>query len=233
MPLDSKKVLWTVVSISIVLVVGLGIALALFFPSPGAAEAPASVAGTAPPRTTSPDAYLREPLPAPVPSAGAQAPTGTAGDNIIIIYGDKPAADLLGQQPAGSSSSPVVLAPQAAPAPAPAVTAPRVAAPSPAATTPQTAARPATSKIVTVTEFWIQAGSFSSKSRAEDLQRNLAAKGLSTIITLSEVDGKSWYRVRIGPYDVKKDADAWIQKVRAIPGCEEAYVSQQTVRRSS
>lgn len=231
MPLDSKKVLWTVVSISIVLVVALGIALALFFPPTGAAEAPASVAGAAPPRTTSPDAYLREPSPAPVPSAGDQTPTGTAGDNIIIIYGDKPAADLLGQQPAGSSPSPIGAAPQAAPAPAPA--APRVSSPAPAATTPQAAARPATSKTVTVTEFWIQAGSFSSKSRAEDLQRNLAVKGLSSIITLSEVDGKSWYRVRIGPYDAKKDADAWTQKVRAIPGCEEAYVSQQTVRRSS
>lgn len=231
MPLDSKKVLWTVVSISIVLVVALGIALALFFPPTGAAEAPASVAGAAPPRTTSPDAYLREPSPAPVPSAGDQTPTGTAGDNIIIIYGDKPAADLLGQQPAGSSPSPISAAPQAAPAPAPA--APRVSSPAPAATTPQAAARPATSKTVTVTEFWIQAGSFSSKSRAEDLQRNLAVKGLSSIITLSEVDGKSWYRVRIGPYDAKKDADAWTQKVRAIPGCEEAYVSQQTVRRSS
>lgn len=231
MPLDSKKVLWTVVSISIVLVVALGIALALFFPPSGAAEAPASVAGAAPPRTTSPDAYLREPTPAPVPSAGAQTPTGSAGDNIIIIYGDKPAADLLGQQPAASSPSTGGAAPPAAPAPA--ATAPRVAAPAPAATTPQAAARPATSKTVTVTEFWIQAGSFSSKSRAEDLQRNLAGKGLSSIITLSEVDGKSWYRVRIGPYDAKKDADAWMQKVRAIPGCEEAYVSQQTVRRSS
>ncbi len=232
MPLDSKKVLWTVVSISIVLVVALGIALALFFPPSGAAEAPASVAGAAPPRTTSPDAYLREPTPAPIPSAGAQSPTGTAGDNIIIIYGDKPAADLLGQQPTPSGSSNVNTAPAAAPATAPA-TPPRVAAPPPAATTPQTAARPAASKTVTVTEFWIQAGSFSSKSRAEDLQRSLAGKGLSSIITLSEVDGKSWYRVRIGPYDAKKDAEAWMQKVRAIPGCEEAYVSQQTARRSS
>lgn len=232
MPLDSKKVLWTVVSISIVLVVALGIALALFFPPSGADEAPASVAGAAPPRTTSPDAYLREPTPTPVPSAGTQAPTGTAGDNIIIIYGDKPAADLLGQQPSVTTPA-APAAPVAAPAPAPAAAAPRVAAPAPAATTPKTAARPAASKTVTVTEFWIQAGSFSSKSRAEDLQRYLAGKGLSSIITLSEVDGKSWYRVRIGPYDAKKDADAWMQKVRAIPGCEEAYVSQQTARRSS
>lgn len=229
MPLDSKKVLWTVVSISIVLVVALGIALALFFPPAGAAEAPASVAGAAPPRTVSPDAYLREPTPAPVPTGEAQGQGGSAGDNIIIIYGDKPAADLLGQQPAAASPSPGPAAPLSAPAPT--AVAPRPAAP--AAASPQAAAKPAAPKSVTVTEFWIQAGSFSSKSRAEDLQRNLAAKSLSSIITLSEVDGKSWYRVRIGPYDAKKDAEAWMQKVRAIPGCEEAYVSQQTVRRSS
>ncbi|HAE21846.1 MAG TPA: hypothetical protein DCG47_05925 [Spirochaetaceae bacterium] len=52
-------------------------------------------------------------------------------------------------------------------------------------------------------------------------------------MSLSEVDGRNWYRVRIGPYGSKSEADSWLIKIRALPGCDEAYVSQQTVQRSS
>lgn len=248
MPLETKKVLWTVISIAGVLVVASGLALALFLPQAGAENAPASIAGAAPPRAQSPDAYMRQAESAPVPAVGAgQPPSGT----ITIIYGDKPASDVLGQgsgastpasateatqggslpstpaAPAAGSYTPAPPAQATPSVPKPAPAAP-VAAPSVAKAAPKTAA-----KTVTVTEYWVQAGSFSSRSRADDLQRDLAAKGLSSIITLSEVDGKSYYRVRIGPYATKAEADGWVAKVKTLPGCDEAYVSMKTVKRES
>ncbi len=232
MPLETKKVLWTVISIAIVLVAASGIAVALFMPPAGAESAPASIAGAAAPRAVSPDAYVRQVEPAPIPSAAEPA---TGGDSIIIIYGDKPASDALASAGAAPSAAATTApsAPSASaytPAP-PAAAKPSVSAAAPSAAKPS--AKPSLPKSVTQTEYWIQAGSFTSRSRAEDLQRDIAAKGLSSIISLSEVDGRSWYRVRIGPYTAKSEADSWLIKIRALPDCDEAYVSQQTVQRSS
>ncbi len=233
MPLETKKVLWTVISIAIVLVAASGIAVALFMPPAGAENAPASIAGAAAPRAVSPDAYVRQVEPAPIPSTSAPA---SSGDSIIIIYGDKPASDVL----AGSATPQASAAPAGATSALPASSAGSVYTPAPPATVkPSTgvaakpSAKPSLPKSVTLTEYWIQAGSFTSRSRAEDLQRDIAAKGLSSIISLSEVDGRNWYRVRIGPYGSKSEADSWLIKIRALPGCDEAYVSQQTVQRSS
>jgi DedD protein len=235
MPLETKKVLWTVISIAIVLVAASGIAVALFLPPAGAEDAPASIAGAAAPRAVSPDAYVRQVEPAPIPSAAEPA---SGGDSIIIIYGDKPASDALASSgsgaaltASGSGSSTSGAASTGAYVPAPPATAKPAAGTSSAAAKPS--AKPSLPKTVTRTEYWIQAGSFTSRSRAEDLQRDIAAKGLSSIISLSEVDGRSWYRVRIGPYLAKTEADSWLLKIRALPGCDEAYISQQTVQRSS
>ncbi|TFG84230.1 MAG: SPOR domain-containing protein [Spirochaetales bacterium] len=228
MPLETRKVLWTVVSISIVLVVASGIAVALFLPSADSSAAPAAIAGAAPPRTISPEAYVRETEPAPVPAASQPAPTG---DSVIIVYGDKPSPQSLpgsdgrpaiGTGAAATTSTPKAVTPGYKPAP-PAGT----AKPAPAT------AKPTVQKTTTATEYWIQAGSFSSRSRSEDLQRDLGAKGLASVITLKDVDGQTLYRVRIGPYSSKTSAENWLGRVRSLPGCAEAYVSMQTVQRTN
>jgi DedD protein len=235
MPLETKKVLWTVISIAIVLVAASGIAVALFLPPAGAESAPASIAGAAAPRAVSPDAYVRQVEPAPIPSAAEPA---AGGDSIIIIYGDKPASDALASS-ATAANTTAATAPASAASTSPSAytpAPPAAAKPSGSASSSGAAAKPSAKpslpKSVTLTEYWIQAGSFTSRSRAEDLQRDLAAKGLSSIISLSEIDGRGWYRVRIGPYTAKSEADSWLIKIRALPGCDEAYVSQQTVQRS-
>jgi len=84
-----------------------------------------------------------------------------------------------------------------------------------------------------VAEYWIQAAAFTSRSRADDLQRELASKGLSTLITVKDLDGITWYRVRIGPYPTEGEAKGWLENIRKVAGCAEAYISRQTVQRSS
>lgn len=83
----------------------------------------------------------------------------------------------------------------------------------------------------TVAEYWIQAAAFTSRTRADDLQRELATKNLSTLITVKDLDGVTWYRVRIGPYPTEREAKGWLEKIRVVPGCTEAYVSKQTITR--
>lgn len=231
--METKKVLWTLLSVVIILVVASGIALALAFPRGSSAGAPASVAAVAPPRSTSPDEYVRTVDPAPVPPAPAAVST-TPGSDIIIVYGEKPDAATIPVAPdkpyvpATSAAQPAVSPKPATTSPAPATsttTSPVTVKPiaKPAAKTP------ATPK--TVAEYWIQAAAFTSRSRADDLQRELATKNLSTLITVKDLDGVTWYRVRIGPYTAEREAKGWLEKIRVVPGCTEAYVSKQSVTR--
>ncbi|HUW68715.1 MAG TPA: SPOR domain-containing protein [bacterium] len=234
MPVETRKVLWTVLSVVIVLVVAMGIALALAYPRGSSAGAPASVAAVAPPRSPSPEAYVQTVEPAPVPT-----PAPATGSDIIIVYGDKPAASTLPGSADGSATPvPAAGLTQAIQKPyTPAASSPTKPA---AVQTTKAVAKPATAQPAakptaprTVSEYWIQAAAFTSRSRADDLQRDLAAKGLSTLITLKDIDGTTWYRVRIGPYLSETEAKGWLGKIKVLAGCGEAYVSKQIVQRSS
>lgn len=81
-------------------------------------------------------------------------------------------------------------------------------------------------KTVTVTEFWIQTGSFSSKINAEKARETLAERYLNAEIFTKDVSGKTAYRVRVGPYKSKTEADYWLGTVKEIPDFSGSYVSE-------
>lgn len=231
MPVETKKVLWTVISVGLFLVVFFGTALLLFAPRKGAPQAPAAIGNEAPPRAVEPDEYLRNPAPAPDPAA----PLPAAPGEVVIVYGENPpAAALPGAAAPGSPTGAAQTAPAGTALPAPAKSGSYTPAAAPSAKPP--AAKPSAPapkpKTVTVTEWWIQASSPTSRSRAESLQAELARQGLSSVITLKDVDGTTHYRVRIGPYTSEKEAIGWRDRVRALPDCAEAYVSKTTVQRT-
>lgn len=241
--MDTKKVLWTVLCVVIALVVASGMALALAFPRAASPGAPATIAAVAPPRAPAPDEYLRSieptPVPAPVPAPLPSVPTpdpatsGVASD-VIVVYGDKPAPTALPGAAASATTTSQTVPKPYTPAPAtPAPATPTATKPSAAQPSSSAVAKPAAKAPVTVAEYWIQAAAFTSRTRADDLQRELAAKGLSTLITVKDLDGVTWYRVRIGPYTSEREAKGWLEKIRVVAGCAEAYVSKQTVQRSS
>ncbi|MBU0954239.1 MAG: SPOR domain-containing protein [Spirochaetes bacterium] len=183
-----------------------------------------------------------------------QATQSTGGGNLYIIYGDNPDPATI----AGSTAAPTAGGSAASAAattsgsssttskpytPAPATPA-RTTAPAATSTTTSTSSRPAStattststtrssssSAAVPRTEYWIQAASLTNRSRAEDLQASLISSGLSAIINIHEVDGTPWYRVRIGPYQSRNEADGWLGNIKKLPGCAEAYISEVTVR---
>lgn len=251
MPVETKKVLWTVLSVAMVLVVASGMALALVYPRGSSGNAPATVAAVAPPRTASPDEYVREVQPAPVPVVPAPGPA-TQGSDVIIVYGDKPDPSTLpdaGTRPATLPSPAVTAPPSTSPPPGTAVPAqgavskPYSPAPGAAGATGATSSNhaaesrptttpPAARAPVTVTEYWIQAAAFTSRTRADELQHELSARGLTALITVKDLDGVTWYRVRIGPYRSEAEAKTWLEKVRTMAGCAEAYVSRQTIQKA-
>ena len=66
-------------------------------------------------------------------------------------------------------------------------------------------------------KYWIQAGSYSSKKNAEEARNALSAEKIaSEIFTFTDANGTLFYRVRIGPYTTKSEAEYWQSRVALI-----------------
>ncbi|MCL2094052.1 MAG: SPOR domain-containing protein [Treponema sp.] len=72
----------------------------------------------------------------------------------------------------------------------------------------------------------MQTGSFSSIARAEGAKASLADRGITSIIENREVDGRPFFRVRVGPYTSQNEADYWLNLIQEISGFEDSQVWQ-------
>ena len=96
---------------------------------------------------------------------------------------------------------------------------------------PEKTTAPSKAKTVTVTEYWIQAGSYKERSKAELLNNTLMEKGLPGRILTKDVKGETFYRVRIGPYLNKKEAEKFLVWVKALNGLDNSYISSVAAKR--
>jgi DedD protein len=78
----------------------------------------------------------------------------------------------------------------------------------------------------TFTDYWVQTGAFSAKHNAENVKQTLASKGISSIIENREIDIKTWYQVRVGPYTSENEAKYWLTLVQAIDGFAGSQIRQ-------
>lgn len=76
----------------------------------------------------------------------------------------------------------------------------------------------------TYNNYWVQTGAFTAKVRAEGVKETLSSKGISSIIENREVDGKTWYRVRVGPYTSENEASYWLALVKSIDGFADSQI---------
>jgi DedD protein len=123
--------------------------------------------------------------------------------------------------PERPAAPPAVVAVKPKPA-APRPAAPAAAPKAPAAQTPRAPAGR--------TNFWVQAGSYSTQTRAEGVKETLAAKGIPSIIENRNVEGKTFYRVRVGPYMSNNEASYWLTLIKQISGFEDSQIWQNQSR---
>jgi len=142
---------------------------------------------------------------------------------MVIVIGEVEESGVTQMEAGAKEESPVIKEKQPAP-PAPSVTVrPAVVkAVKPAEVKPRE---------VKVKEYWIQTGSYSSHFRAEDMAGMLTNQGLSGRVTTREVDGRTFFRVRIGPYAEKAEAEKFLSWVRDVKGLETSYISLVYARR--
>jgi cell division protein FtsN len=248
--MEGKKVLWVVFSIALALVVILAAGLFLLRPRQAkSSEAPAvpSLQGY------DPYEYVRGTSAPP-----GLNPTPAQSEPVVIVVGEPSSAPPVVQQEAApvAAAEPRLAEAHArayAPAAAPAAqsaakpAAPPERAPEERAATPQkrppqervitpperASARPdSRPKSLSVTEYWIQAGSFSSASRADEVSRRLEERGLAARTTTRDLNGKTHFRVRVGPYTSKAEAEKFLGWIRELKGFETSYISMVASRRS-
>jgi cell division protein FtsN len=94
---------------------------------------------------------------------------------------------------------------------------------------PKTAVAAEVKKPVTVTEYWIQAGSYSNQDRAGQAKDTLTQKGFPARISTVDVNGQTMFRVRTGSYANKAEADKFLQWIKEVKGFEASYISEVKV----
>lgn len=77
-------------------------------------------------------------------------------------------------------------------------------------------------------EYWIQVISSSSRDTAEAAKARLREQSLGSVIFPVTVDGRNYFRVRVGPYDNRGEADKFLNWVQNLDGFEQSYVSLVT-----
>jgi DedD protein len=152
------------------------------------------------------------------------APAGAEGE-VLITVEPKPAAGVPDVPPEGKAVS------AARPA---GVQAKPAAEPSPVPAKPASAkasvAMPAV-QAKTYDNYWVQTGSFIAKARAEGVKETLAAKGIASIIENRDVEGTTYFRVRVGPYTSQNEADYWLTLIKSINGFEDSQVWKSQSKR--
>ena len=157
---------------------------------------------------------------------------GTGRNTETVISIPKPStAAVPDAPPAGRAES------AARPAPASTTTPKSTATPAPAPSKPapvastQSQAKPATVQAKVHDDYWVQTGAFSTVARAEGVKETLASRGITSIIENREVNGRTFFRVRLGPYTSQNEANYWLSLIKSISGFEDSQVRQTQSRR--
>lgn len=77
--------------------------------------------------------------------------------------------------------------------------------------------------------YWIQAASFTAKKNAEEARTVLSEQKISSEIFTYESKGNTYYRVRIGPYVTKAEAEYWKGRIALIKGFESCYITDASL----
>ena len=100
-----------------------------------------------------------------------------------------------------------------------------------------TASAPAAEKVEKTepkkTQFWVQVAAYSNKKGAEEARSVLDENKIpSDIFTYRDNKDKLYYRVRVGPYTTKSEAEYWrtrIIKISEIDNASDSYITSTTI----
>ncbi|MBO5124316.1 MAG: SPOR domain-containing protein [Spirochaetaceae bacterium] len=151
--------------------------------------------------------------------------TNQAGASAVASGSSSAAA----QAPAAETTKPVS-SPTKSAASSPAK--PVVSSPAKSASTAKAAPAKSTNKLVD--QFWVQVASVTNKNNAEAARAALAANKIeSEIFTHNADDGKLYYRLRVGPYTTRTEAEYWKGRIALIDefADTQSYITNSTAKK--
>lgn len=98
-----------------------------------------------------------------------------------------------------------------------------------------TAVAPVTRRVVPIAklapssplhEFWVQVGSFASRTRADALGQRLSDQGIVSRVTTRASGADLFFRVRVGPYASREEAEKFLAWVQQVDGLDGSYISE-------
>ena len=230
--MEQQKLLWTILSVGILVLIILGAGMFFFLPSDSTglaqngkttewskatAQAPAPEQKA--PEVKKTPTQPASPAPAPKPEI-KKTPVQTTPSPAPApkpVPTPKPEVKKTPVQPATPAPAPKATpAPQTKPAPAPKAT------PAPQTKPAQTqaaAAKPAQGS------YWVQVGSYATMDAADKIKKELAAKGYTSSIQSITANGKTYHRVKIGPYADRADVNSLLPKIKALPGMGDSFIT--------
>ena len=228
--MEQQKTLIVIASVALFVAAVIGIGLIFFYPrAEGPSDVPLRVVEEASGRQAfDPIEYLRRP---DAESPGFVADPQPADGDLIIIFDEDPRAADRDAPPAPQPVTPeapiaaVQPEQQPAPSPRPAPSAP-TPAPRPAPTPRPTPTQPRTRE-VRVTEFWIQVIASPSRDRVEQARVRLEENGLRGRVTTRTVNDTVFYRLRVGAYDQREEAEQFLEWICRIDGFGESFISEE------
>ena len=161
----------------------------------------AALPGRVPPKPQPSASETTEPISAGAPAAESRDPLGDLARSRSEAARPPAAADAPKAPPAAKAAG-ALPAPAAPPAP-PTPPTPKAAAAEPAA--------PATDPL----QYFVQAGAFRAVEEAEQMRARLSLMGLQARVSEREQAGRVVFRVRLGPFDRREDAEKTGERLEA------------------
>ncbi|MCI7546154.1 MAG: SPOR domain-containing protein [Treponema porcinum] len=84
-------------------------------------------------------------------------------------------------------------------------------------TVQKTAEKPAAAKQAEQTQYWVQVTALTSRKSADTAREVLDENKITAdVFTYTDAKGQLFYRVRVGPYTTKSEAEYWQAKIARI-----------------
>lgn len=242
--MEQKKILWIIASVGVFLLVVMGAALIINRPAQGVEPSLSSLQANndtwvmPPINAPAADSFQTEAelmgdvateatVAEPVQDTTVDSMTvysgtttvyGSSATTTIDLNGIKEAVAQATVTATNQAGAAAVASKSTVPAKAPASEATK-----PVAAEQSTAKSNTTSKAATTTsnklvdQYWVQVASVTNKHNAENARAALAANKIeSEIFTHKADDGKLYYRLRVGPYTTKTEAEYWKGRIALI-----------------
>jgi cell division protein FtsN len=223
--MEQKRLLWIILTVALLLLVVIGAGIIWFFPDGKKGEAgPTPLTGAEEYPEFDPIEWVREDGEYPGLEQKEEVTEAEKEDeDFVVVYGETEEKEKEGKEAAKEAEAeeearqPEPEEKQKAPE--------KKVTRQPVEKTPPPEPKKEPRK-VRVAEYWIQTGSYTNQTRAQGVKEELAKKGVASVITSKEINSKTYFRVRIGPYSSKSEAQKFLEWIRSMHGFSNSYISR-------